>query len=103
MVKRIREESSVVKIDPALLRRFWTTDIVPDVTSWLTWATSQGIENIITEFISKNSVHFAPHPADIEPGKVFPTPASWTRLDESIKFANIKTFNIGINRNEKIM
>jgi hypothetical protein len=82
-------EYDVNEIDPALLRRFWTTDIVPDVTSWLTWATSQGIENIITEFISKNSVHFAPHPADIEPGKVFPTPASWTRLDESIKFANI--------------
>jgi hypothetical protein len=82
-------EYDVNDIDPALLRRFWTCDIEPDLSTWMDWARDNNIDFMITEFLRTRSKHFAPSPATIEPGKVFPTPASWTRLDETFKFSNI--------------
>lgn len=88
-------EYDVNDIDPALLRRFWTCDIDPDLDTWITWAKDNNIDFMITEFLRTRSKHFAPSPANIEPGKVFPTPASWTRLDETFKFSNIDLTNKG--------
>lgn len=82
-------EYDVNEMDPALLRRFWTTDVETDVDTWIEWAKSAGVNNIILEFLKTRSTHFAPNPSDIEPGKVFPTPASWTRFDETLRYTNI--------------
>ena len=53
-------EYDVNDMDPALLRRFWVVDLDPTVTDWIDWAS-------------------------VEPGTVIPTPASWHRLDESLR------------------
>lgn len=82
-------EYDVNDIDPALLRRFWTCDIEPDYDSWKDWAKASGVNDIIIEFLQTRSKHFAPSPSDIEPGKVFPTPASWTRFAETLDFSGL--------------
>jgi hypothetical protein len=82
-------EYDVNEMDPALLRRFWTVDIKPDIDGWVTWAITKKIDNLIIEFLKTRSTNFAPDPSTIEPGNVFPTPASWTRLDEALKYQDI--------------
>ena len=84
-------EYDVNEIDPALLRRFWTVDVETSVDDWISWAIKNKINFYITEFLRTKSVHFAPDITKINPGKVFPTPASWTRFDQTLKFCN---FNI---------
>lgn len=82
-------EYDVNEMDPALLRRFWTVDIKSDIDTWINWAISNNIDDLIIEFLKTRSVNFAPDVSTIEPGNVFPTPASWTRFDETIKYKNI--------------
>lgn len=82
-------EYDVNEIDPALLRRFWTVDISADIDSWIQWALTNSIDYLIIEFLKTRVTNFAPDPSSFEPGTVFPTPASWTRLDEALKFKNI--------------
>lgn len=81
-------EYDVNEMDPALLRRFWACDIEPSVDNWISWAKDNGVSNLITDFLKTRSTHFAPSPVKIEPGKIFPTPASWTRLAETLTFSN---------------
>lgn len=82
-------EYDVNEMDPALLRRFWTCDIETDVDSWVSWARNNSVSNVILEFVKSRSSHFSPDPSKIEPGNVFPTPASWTRLNETLSYAGI--------------
>lgn len=86
-------EYDVNEMDPALLRRFWTCDIDPSVDTWILWAKDNGVPFIITEFLKTRSTHFSPSPANIDPGKVFPTPASWTRLAETLSWVNFDIDN----------
>ena len=88
----------VTEMDPALLRRFYSADLEPTVDDWLKWAESKGnIHNMITNFIRKYPAHLR-HEGDMTPGKVYPNPASWSRLDQSLKYANIDLDNdIGEN------
>jgi len=81
-------EYDVNDIDPALLRRFWTVDVETTVDDWIIWAKNNNVNFLITEFLKTKSSHFAPDITKINPGKVFPTPASWKRLDETLKFCN---------------
>ena len=39
-------EYDVNDIDPALLRRFWTCDIEPDLSTWMDWAKDNNIESL---------------------------------------------------------
>jgi hypothetical protein len=79
----------VNEMDPALLDRFWVADLDPDVTDWIDWATTTGdIDPVIIDFIRQNPTHLR-HTGQAEPGKIYPTPRSYERLDRSLKFANI--------------
>jgi len=83
-------EYDVNEMDPALLRRFWTIDLKPTKEDWLIWAKENNVDNIIIEFLSTRTNHLFVDLEKINPGNVFPTPASWARFDESLKYNNIK-------------
>ena len=82
-------EYDVNDMDPALLRRFWAVDLEPTKEDWIAWAKSKNVDPLITEFLSSRSGHLFVDLNKINPGDVFPTPASWARLDETLKFNNI--------------
>ena len=86
-------EYDVNEIDPALLRRFWTIDLDASFEDWEVWAKDNNVNEMIISFLKTRKSHLAPDPSTIQPGNVFPTPASWARLDESIKFINIDLLN----------
>ena len=88
-------EYDVNDIDPALLRRFWSVDIDADLDGWVKWAFSNNINDLIIEFLRTRSAHFSPKASKFEPGTVFPTPASWTRLDESFRFLGLDLLTSG--------
>ena len=79
-------EYDVVEMDPALLRRFWTVDIEPDVHQWCDWATKAGKATVLVDFIRQNPQHWRVDPGSgkVTPGSVLPTPASWDRLNISL-------------------
>ncbi len=81
-------EYDVNDIDPALLRRFWVCDLESTKEDWLKWASENDIDNLIIEFISKNSHQLRVEPSKVEPGTVIPTNASWHRLDNTLKYHN---------------
>ena len=78
-------EYDVNEMDPALLRRFWTVDLQPSNQDWLDWAGGAGIDPITIDFIRNHPEHLRVDPGAVEPGTVCPTPASWHRLDESLR------------------
>ena len=78
-------EYDVNDMDPALLRRFWTIDLDPTCEDWLNWAGENDIDPILVDFIRQNPVHLRVDPSEVEPGTVCPNPASWHRVDQSLK------------------
>lgn len=76
-------------MDPALMRRFWSCELVPTVDDWLAWAKSAEIDSVIYEFIRTNPKHLN-YTGEYRPGEVFPTPASWHRFDKTLKHAKIE-------------
>ncbi|MAH43886.1 hypothetical protein CL614_09280 [archaeon] len=88
-------EYDVNEMDPALLRRFWAIDLDITLEDWTKWAKKSDIDLLIIEFLATRSIHLAPPPSKFEDGVVFPTPASWARLDESLKYRNIDLLKDG--------
>ncbi len=80
---------TVNEMDPALLRRFWVTELVPTTNDWLDWASKNNIDPMIQKFIKKYPAHLM-HEGERNLGSVYPYPASWARLDRSLKHANCK-------------
>jgi hypothetical protein len=78
-------EYDVNEMDPALLRRFWTVDLEPTNQDWIDWAGTAGIDPVTIDFIRNHPEHLRVDPGSVEPGTVCPTPASWHRLDESLR------------------
>jgi hypothetical protein len=78
-------EYDVNEMDPALLRRFWTVDLDPSNQDWIDWAGTSGIDPVTIDFIRNHPEHLRVNVAGIEPGTVAPNPASWARLDESLR------------------
>lgn len=76
-------------MDPALLRRFWVTELIPTTNDWISWAIKNDIDPIIVSFIKKYPSHLM-HSGERNPGTVYPYPASWHRLDSSLKHADIE-------------
>lgn len=70
---------------PALLRRFWAVDLEPTTEDWIKWATGK-IDPIMVQFIRDNPAHLR-YSGNFEPGKIYPNPAAWHRLDRSLKHA----------------
>jgi len=74
---------------PALTRRFWVVDLEPTTEDWLYWAENNSdIDPLVIEFIRQQPAHLR-HKGEMEPGKVYPNPASWDRLNYSFKYANM--------------
>lgn len=82
-------EYDVNDMDPALLRRFWVTDIEPTVTDWVEWARANKLDSVLVDFVQQNPEHWRVDPASVEPGTVVPTPASWHRLSDSLVAASL--------------
>ena len=78
-------EYDVNEMDPALLRRFWTVDLEPTTQDWLDWAGDNAIDPVTIDFIRNHPEHLRVDPGKVEPGTICPTPASWHRLDESLR------------------
>ena len=82
-------EYQVLDMDPALLRRFWTMELEPTTEDWLEWASNRNdIDNVTCDFIKKYPGHLR-HVGELEPGKVYPNPASWHRMVVSLKYAGM--------------
>jgi|6_EtaG_2_1085325.scaffolds.fasta_scaffold00112_7 hypothetical protein len=81
-------EYQVTDMDPALLRRFFVATLEPTTEDWLVWAEGAGVDDVITSFIKKYPTHLR-HDGELQPGKVYPNPASWDRLGQSLCFANM--------------
>ncbi len=94
-------EYDVNEMDPALLRRFWVVDLDPTTQDWLEWAHEEGIDPVIIDFIQQNPAHLRVDPTQVEPGSVCPNPASWHRVDQSLKHMELRPSDIaGKNRPE---
>jgi hypothetical protein len=78
-------EYDVNEMDPALLRRFWVCDLEPTTQDWLDWAGDNDIDPVTIDFIRNHPEHLRVDPGKVEPGTICPTPASWHRLDESLR------------------
>ena len=85
-------EYDVNEMDPALLRRFWAVDLKPTKSDWITWAKSKNVDNLIIEFLKTRSSHLYVDLTKVKPGNVFPTPASWARFDEVLKYNNVDLY-----------
>ena len=81
-------EYDVNDMDPALLRRFWVTDVEANPNDWIQWARGTHDPTML-DFIQQHPEHFNVDTKNINPGTVIPTPASWTRLNESLKTVGI--------------
>jgi hypothetical protein len=78
-------EYDVNDMDPAMLRRFWVVDLDPSLNDWIDWAGNNDIDPVTIEYVRQHPEHFQVNPGTVEPGTVIPTPASWHRLDESLR------------------
>ena len=45
----VGNEYDVNEMDPALLRRFWVTEIEPTVTNWVEWAKEANLDSVLVE------------------------------------------------------
>ena len=80
-------------MDPALLRRFFVTSLEPTSQDWLDWARkSKKIDPLVITFIEKYPARLR-HAGQMEPGKVYPNPASWDRLNTALEYAGMKPSN----------
>jgi len=78
-------EYDVNDMDPALLRRFWVVDMKPTHEDFIAWAGENGLDSVLIDFIRQNPAHLRVDPGSVEPGTVCPNPASWHRLDTSLR------------------
>jgi hypothetical protein len=82
----------VNEMDPALLNRFWTCDLVPSLKDWLAWARGVGVDSSIIEFCSSNEKYWWHNPRKgLEPGKIYPTPRGWDMVNRALSSPNPET------------
>ena len=93
-------EYDVNDMDPALLRRFWVCDLEPTTDDWITWATDEGLDSVLVDFIRQNPAHLRVDPAGVEPGTVAPNPASWHRLADTLTHAGMAPSEVAGGRVE---
>ena len=93
-------EYDVNDMDPALLRRFWVVDLDPTVSDWIEWAGENDIDPVTIDYVRQHPEHFRVDAGSVEPGTVIPTPASWHRLDESLRYMGMGASSIAGTRPE---
>jgi hypothetical protein len=87
-------EYQVNEMGPALQRRFWTVDLEPTKDDWIEWASGErNMDSVVIDFIRNHGAHLR-HVGAHEPGKVYPNPASWDRLERSAVFAGMNPSNL---------
>jgi len=91
-------EYDVNDMDPALLRRFWVTDLEPTTDDWLAWAKDNDLDPLLIDFIRQHPAHLRVDPSEVEPGTVCPNPASWHRTDQALKHMGYAPSDIAGNR-----
>jgi hypothetical protein len=80
---------TVNEMDPALLDRFWTIDLTPDVQDWLTWAKDSGkVHENIVSFIAGND-KWLDAPKGGDAAAVAPSRRSWERLSHALNLAGV--------------
>ncbi len=89
----VGNEYDVNDMDPALLRRFWVCDLEADLEGWIEWAKENGLDDILIDFCRQEPAHWRVDAGGAASGTVLPTPASWHRLDETLKFAGWEPSN----------
>ena len=62
-------EYNVNEMDPALLDRFVVYDLVPTHKDWLVWATAEGLDDLVVDFIRQHPEHLRPTKS-VEPGSI---------------------------------
>jgi hypothetical protein len=87
-------EYNVNEMDPALLDRFVTYDLVPTHKDWIEWAISEGVDELIIDFIRNHPEHLRPTKA-VEPGSITPTQRSWARLAKTLTDAGMTPSQYG--------
>lgn len=90
----VGNEYDVNEMDPALLRRFWVTEIEPTVTNWIEWAKEAELDSVLIEFVQQNPEHWRVDPSSVETGTVCPNPASWHRLNDSLVHMGMAPNNV---------
>jgi len=91
-------EYDVNDMDPALLRRFWVVDLEPSVADWIDWANCNEIDPITIDYVRQHPEHFRVDPSSVDPGTVIPTPASWHRLDDSLRHMGMAASDVAGTR-----
>lgn len=87
-------EYNVNEMDPALLDRFVTYDLVPTHKDWLVWATAEGLDDLVVDFIRQHPEHLRPTKS-VEPGSITPTQRSWARLARTLVTAGMPPSQFG--------
>ena len=95
-------EYDVNDMDPALLRRFWTVDLEPSTEDWISWASVSEIDPVTIDFIRQNPMHLRADVSAVEPGTVSPNPASWHRLDSSLRHMGLAPQEIAGSRHDGV-
>jgi hypothetical protein len=90
---------TVNEMDPALLDRFFTVDLNPDVEEFLAWARSDdpvhggSLHDFIPDFIQTtkraDGNNWLYGPKSAEPGAVSPSPRSWEMVHHALKHAGL--------------
>jgi len=92
------EYSGISEMDAALMRRFFCVEFVADFADWRKWAAAETVsptgvkasrvDRLILEFLSENVSHWNADLSKVVPGSVFPTPATWHRLSDTLRYMN---------------
>lgn len=87
------EYSGIEEMDAALGRRFFAVEFRADFSDWKRWAleTDEGgtqtrVDRLIVDFLTENVTHWNADLSKVVPGSVFPTPATWHRLSDSLRY-----------------
>jgi hypothetical protein len=90
------EYSGIEEMDAALLRRFFAVEFRADFADWKRWALEAdedsdektNVDRLIVDFLTENVSHWNADLSKVVPGSVFPTPATWHRLSDSLRHMN---------------
>jgi hypothetical protein len=88
---------NVNEVDPALLDRFWVTDLFPDENDFLTWARKENDGKahgynclpLVSDFISHEHKAWLDPPKNCDPSQKQVSRRSWERLGDAIQSAGV--------------
>lgn len=88
---------TVNQMDPALLDRFFVTDLVPTIEDWLGWARQRNegksagfnVHPIVADFIQNNNKWLDPPKNATDALQVHPSRRSWERVSDALCEADV--------------